>query len=188
MKKRRFIIVFLALIIILSTLTSCSACAYVYSFSEIKYNAKMYGPCNDWINPDFLEENKISNAFYPDPEYDEKNPDNPDHPYEYYLENSDVETRTFVINDKETFDQIFLPNTLSVDFEKQTAVLYISSTVSPRKCYIKRLLVEEEKITVYFKTVSYMFTVLDTVMPYARCLVVTMKKTDITNFEFVKEL
>ena len=186
MKRIRFLAAVLTVIAVLSSLSSSVGCAN--SFSEIKYNAKMYGHCNDWIYPDFLEENKISGAFYPDPEYDEKNPDNPDHPYKYYLENSDVETRTFVINDKETFDQIFLPNTLSVDFEKQTAVLYISSTVSPRKCYIKRLLVEEEKITVYFKTVSYMFTVLDTVMPYARCLVVTMKKTDITNFEFVEEL
>ena len=149
----------------------------------------MYGHCNDWIYPDFLEENKISGAFYPDPEYDEKNPDNPDnpdHPYKYYQEKSDIKTRTFVINDKETFEQIFLPNTLSVDFENETAILYIFSEVHGYlDCYISEVSVEGEKATIYFK---YEFSEGNgATMPYARCLVVTMKKTNISTVEFIKK-
>ena len=181
MKRIRFLAAVLTVIAVLSSLSSSVGCAN--SFSEIKYNAKMYDHCNDWINPDFLESNKISGAFYPDPEYDENNPD---HPNKYYQEKSDIKTRTFVINDKETFEQIFLPNTLSVDFENETAILYIFSEVHGYlDCYISDVSVEGEKATIYFK---YEFSEGNgATMPYARCLVVTMEKTNISTVEFIKK-
>ena len=174
MTKTKFIALGLVMVTFFCFLTSCST---------IRYNAVMYSKSEEWILTSFLEDNKVRGAYY-------KNPDYTGNPYgsveKYYYDETSPGNRTFIIDNKDTYDTIFKANTLSVDFDKEVIYLYIFPDVSPsRKYFIDNILLEGEQLSIYYKLEKS--EKMDATMPYQRCLIVVMKKTDASNVKFIKQ-
>lgn len=148
-----------------------------------KYNAITYSQANEWISTSFLEENKVGNAYYKNPNYIQNSNDTSD---EYYYDETSPKDRTFIIDNQDTFDTIFEKNMLTVDFGKQVLYLYIFADVYPNRNYvIKNILIKENKLRIYYKLENN--SKKDATAPYQRCLIVVMEKTDTSSVEFIKQ-
>lgn len=171
---KRILTTALVAIMILFLLTGCTI---------TKYNAIMYSQANDWILESFLEENKVCNAYYKNPNYIQNSNDTSD---EYYYDKTSPNDRTFVIDNCDTYSAIFKANALTVNFDKEIIYLYIFADFYPNRNYvIDNILLEKEKINVYFKLENG--DKKDATAPYQRCLIVVMEKTDTSSVEFIKQ-
>ena len=92
---------------------------------------------------------------------------------------------SYIIKDEKTFNEIFIENSMDVNFEKEMVILFMKRDVSPRDCYLLSISNDYNgKLT--FKYVhEFYIGGGDTVMPYPRCIAVKMKKKDITSVEFI---
>lgn len=176
MKKLNIMALGLILLIAFSVFAGCSV---------KKYNAEMYSKSKDWVKTSFLEDKKVRGAYYPNPDYVEGS-DNPTE--KYYYDEVSPKNRTFIIDNQETYDMIFNENALAVDFEKEIVYLFIFADVSPsRYYYIDRISLEEDKVVIYYKLEKKYPPVGDATAPFQRCLIVKMKKLNLSNVEFIEQ-
>lgn len=174
MTKRKLITLGLAVFMIFAMLTGCSV---------NKYNAMMYSQSNDWVLQSFLEDNKVRGAYYENKDYveDESGLNN-----RYYEDTISPENRTFIIDNQDSYDAVFKKNTLTIDFEKENVYLYVFADSNPyRKYYIKKIVSDNDELSVYYK-LEYK-NKADTTMPYQRCLIVVMEKTNVSSVKFIKQ-
>ena len=85
-----------------------------------KYNAELFNDAEQWVREDFLRENRVK-AFYPNENYDE----NDEQSESYIYDEAAPLSRTFIISDEETFNEIFTGDDFSVDFVNVMLFLYI---------------------------------------------------------------
>lgn len=97
MKK---IIIGVLLFIFTITLTGCKG---------IGFKAKIYGTSSNYLKKEFIDNNPL---------YDSKWNG-------YGNSETDPDDRTFVVNDKTTFDSMFNENSIEVDFSKQMVLVYM---------------------------------------------------------------
>ena len=185
MKKTKFTALFMLLVIVSTFLTGCVSVSGMYS--KLKYGAKMYSKCNEWLLPSFLDEHKLLGVAYKNPDYVEGVDD---YSEQYYTDYEAPINRTFIVNDEEAYDKIFKENTLKVDFDEEIVFLYIFADCSPSQKYIiDDISVESEKVSIYFQFNSNFRSLIGYIgstSPYPRCLVVKMDKIDVDNVEFIK--
>ena len=149
-----------------------------------QYNATMYSKAHRWTKDEFIENNKVSNAKYKNKDYNQEiQYDNENWVSKYYYDENAPKTRTFIIKDENTFNEIFTENSMDVNFEKEMVILFIKRDVCPRDCYLLSISNNNGKLT--FKYMHKFSTGNDTVQPYPRCIAVKMKKMDITSVEFI---
>ena len=133
------------------------------------WQAEIYGYVNDSISSEFAENNKIKVAYeYDDPER-ENAPD----------------TLTFIVNDKETFDEIFADAPFDVDFENETVIVHSRmSTISHLTDYlIDDISVNGEHAEIIFGG-NVEEDEIHGVYPSQRWFVIKMNKADFTNVTF----
>ena len=101
--------------IIFIFITILGGCSNKYN----EYNAKIYGKRDQIISDKFLDENHVYKAGY--------YRINDDGEKEYYYEEDETTPidRTFIVNDKTTFDSMINEGKLNVDFEKQIVLVYL---------------------------------------------------------------
>lgn len=173
MKKRILILNGFFILIIIILITGCS--------SE-KYNARMYSNVNDWILPSFLEDNMVKGAYYENQNYSEKDEYNE----RYYCDETSPESRIIMIKNQEESDDIFIKDKIEVDFNKEYIYLYIFADIYPNNEYdIDSISIENRDMTVFFKLKSN--NKKDSTIPYQRCLIIIMEKTDISTVEFINK-
>ena len=174
MAKGKFIAIGSILLMMLVIFTGCN-------FN--KYHAEMYSTSENLVLSTFLEDNKVRGSYYKNPDYIDGEDDPAD---EYYYDESSPKSRTFIIDDQETFDSIFIKDKFQVDFSKKTVYLYIFADVNPSlEYYVYNVSVEEETVNIYFKLRNS--NKKGSTSPYQRCLIVIMDKTDTSNVEFIKQ-
>lgn len=177
MKKRALLIISFALILII-----LSICVLFVFRAQIMYNAKMYSQSEELILPSFLEENKVRGAFYLNHDYD---PDD-ENSNEYYREKDAPENRILIIDNADTFNEIFKNNALDVNWDKEILLLYIFSDVNPHREYkLKNISSQDGNIKIYYKLEGGLSK--DSTAPYPRCLIVKMRKQSIHNVEFIEK-
>ena len=137
--------------------------------SVIFWQAEIYGYVNDSISSEFAENNKIKVAYeYDDPE----------------RENA-PETLTFIVNDKETFDEIFAEAPFDVDFENETVIVHSRmSTIS----HLTDYLIDDISVNGEYAEIIFGGNVeedeIHGVYPSQRWFVIKMNKADFTNITF----
>ena len=171
MKKLRFIAVFLAMIAIVCSFAGCS--------DKQKYNARLDIIPRSLIRPEFEKENKVC-AYYPDENYSEGE-DIPS--YIYYKD--EPSSRTFIIRDKETYDNVFTDESLLVDFGKETIILHIIVKTNARKVLLDKVTVKDDRVSIAFKEEKYRDGIQDSIMTGPAYLVIKIEKTDIRKVEFI---
>ena len=139
---------------ILLTFFVCSfgGCGWWTSFSaslgmtfDNVYNAKLYDDADEWASKEFLEENKVSGAYYVRPDYVEGSGQD-----RLYRDLSAPETRTFVITNEYDYKEIFTESEVKVDFEKQMVVFYLCSINHRRDGYLYDVVLEGKTLTVSY--------------------------------------
>ena len=169
MKKRKIIAAGLVLLILLQLLTGCAA---------IRYGATLYSDTEEWLDDAFLEENKISTAYYRNPNFTDIHGSEP----KWIKYPDEPKTRTFIITEKEEYDRIFTKSPVEVDFEKEMVILYTCTDVSPREYNLKKMDVNDGVLIAKIKLEHR--NANDSVMPYQRFFMLTMKKAEITKVKF----
>ena len=184
MKLKRILVFGIILVLIAATLLT----TVLLTYSPLRYRAKMYSYCNEWIDPAFLESNKLS-IPYRNPNYDENEGPSTENPV-YFEDATLPSNRTFLITDEETFRKIFTASPIKVDFEKEMILLYMfgDSSLPTRNYEIKEIEIENDTITVCFKLVSnrkpWEKRKKAAVMTWHRCVAVKIKKIDISTVTF----
>ena len=180
MKKTKFIALIMLLVRVSTFLTGCVSVSGMYS--KLKYGAKMYSQVQDWILPSFLDEHKVCGVSYENPDYVEGVDD---YTKKYYYDQVSPNFWTFIIEDQETFNQIFKENTLEVDFDTEMVFLHIFSG-SSNEYIIDMVGVEAQKACVYYKSKLRFTLGVGASAPSRSCLIVKMSKMDITNVDFIE--
>lgn len=184
MKLKRILIFGTVLVLIAATLLT----TVFLTYSPLRYRSKLYSYCNDWIEPAFFENNRLD-VSYKNPDYNEEEPAGPDNPRYLAIPEGLPEERTFIITDEEAFNEIFAESPLEVNFDKEMIVLYmfIDGVPSIQNYSIKKIEVEGDTATVYFKSDKKPWDDRDdAVKPWHRCMVVKMKKMDISTVTFTE--
>ena len=93
--------------------------------NKIPFNAKIYGTYNNYLKQEFIDNNPLF-----EPRWDEPTEENQGLPSD----------RTYIVNDKTTFDSMFKENTLEVDFSNQMVLVYLYKYVhTNRELKLKKL-------------------------------------------------
>ena len=146
--------------------------------ASVRYDPTLYSYTNDWLDNAFLEENKISTAYYRNPDFTDIHASEP----KYIKYPDEPKTRTFIITEKEEYDRIFTKSPVEVDFEKEMVILYTCTDVSPREYNLKKMDVNDGVLIAKIKLEHR--NVNDSVMPYQRWFVLVMKKMEIGEVKF----
>ena len=157
-------------------LLSCAAGVLVACNEAKKYHAEFYDDVEEFMNDEFLKENRVGNAYYPN---------------EYYIEGvnerfiydeTSPRTRTFIVDDEESFAQMFNVFPVEIDFEKQTLIVYMFRVINGRSHYMNKLQVEGGILRVKIKEENRKSD--DTTMPGRKCVAVVIDKLEIASVEF----
>lgn len=157
----------------------------VYWWILGQYNATMYSYANEWIKEEFIENNKVSSAYYrnenynPELEYDDEN-----WVEKFFKDENAPRSRTFIIKNEKTFNEIFTENSMDVNFDKEMVVLHIEGDVYSRDCYLLSILNNNNKLT--FNYMHEITMLSDASQPGPRCIVIKMKKMDVSSVEFIE--
>ncbi len=139
--------------------------------SSNKFNAEINSFANDLVLKEFLENNKVKNAFYHDGE-------------KYYEDESSPDNRTFIIDSNDELNEIFKENTVQVDLEKKDVYLYIFADINPHRAYIiDDIIVENKQLSIYLKLEKN--DKKDATTPYQRSLFVIMDKQGCNTIKFI---
>ncbi|MBR7111355.1 MAG: hypothetical protein IKC75_00295 [Clostridia bacterium] len=153
MKRKRILIFSIVLVLIVATLLTTALLIY----SPLRYRAKLYDYCNDWIEPTF------------------------------YM--TDLADEPFIITDEGVFHAVFIDSPFKVNFDKEMVVVYMDITSAPssRGYYLKKIEIEGDTATVYFKSDKMPWDKRKgSVRPWERCMVVKMKKLDVSTVVFTE--
>lgn len=172
MKKRKIFAAALALLMLLQLFTGCSSVA--------RFDATLYGYANDWMDQAFLKENRIKGAWYDNENYV---PHTTGVKKGWYEENA-PESRTFIITTKEEYASFFPSSAVDIDFEKEMVVLYMFCDSSPREYHLESMKLQGKVLTVMVALEQSERDAAGSVMPYARCAMLKMEKTNIDKVVF----
>ena len=153
MKLKRILIFVIALLLTAGILFTTAWLAY----SPLRYRAKLYDYCNDYIEPTF-----------------------------YIIGLAD---EPFIITDESVFNAVFIDSPFKVNFDKEMVIVYIYTTGEPssRDYYLKKIEADRDTVNIYFKSDKKPWdNRKDSVRPWERCMVVKMKKMDISTVTFTK--
>ena len=153
---------------------------------ENKYNAILYSDCNEWFTAEFLENNKVYGAYYENPDYIEGESDINERGY---YDNVSPKQRTICVTE-ETFDMVFLPNKLQVDFSKQMIWVYVFTDCNGcREYFIDEIVKEGSKLTIYYilEKKEGCGHIADATMPFQRCFILIMDKVGVDGVGFVRQ-
>ena len=188
MKKRKIFAAALVLLILLQLFAGCSNDVQSDESNEYDIGSEnsngndaetlgaiFYSYANDWIDESFLEENRVNGAYYINENYVPHTEG--ESRYQYVKDKESPTSRTFIITAEEEYNRIFSNASLTVDFEKEIVILHVDcDTIS----------ITEGILSVSAELVSNKEGVDDATMPYPRCFVLRMKKTDVTKITFNK--
>ena len=146
-----------------------------------KYNTELFNNVEQWIRDDFLRENRVK-AYYPNENYDE----NGEQSERYIYDETAPLSRTFIISDEETFNEIFTEDDFSVDFDNEMLLLYIFPKMYPRNYILKKIIVEGGKIRISVE-IEKRNGVGDAAMPAQSCLLVKMDRIEFDSAEFIEQ-
>ena len=167
-----------ALITIL--LFSCAAGVLVACNEAKKYHAEFYDDVEEFMNDEFLKENRVGQAFYPADDFSGGQ--------EYIKDETSPSARTFIVTNKEEYVQIFDEFPEKIDFTNQLIIVYMFVTTTPRNFEMTDLSLKEGVLRVSYKVKmsigDRLHSIKDDVMAYRRCFALVMDKTDITTAEF----
>ena len=113
------------------------------------------------MNDEFLKENRVGNAYYPN---------------EYYIEGvnerfiydeTSPRTRTFIVTDEEEFAKMFDSFPAEIDFASQMLVVYMFRVINGRPHHMRKLKVEDGKLSIRIKEENCNSD--DTTMPGRKC-------------------
>ncbi|MDE7405423.1 MAG: hypothetical protein K2M89_00930 [Clostridiales bacterium] len=146
---------------------------------NIAYNAVLYNADN-WINEDFANDNMIRNIHYYDDEHNE---------IIFTNDESYPSSRTFIVENLEDYDKIFINNIneLDVDFNKQMLIVYTFMAISRKKLTLVSTDLQDKKLKITYKSISKA-GVGDTCMPYQRWIVIKQDKVEVESVEFVSKI
>ena len=148
-----------------------------------KYNATLISNADDIINPNFLEQNRVSGAFYLNSDYKE-GIDSPDE--RYIFDESSPESRTFIIKEKSQFNEIFDEDKFSIDLTDKMAILYIFADVYGTRDY-KLSGIEKTADRLEICCNLEYSAADDATMPFRRCFVIIMDKINIDSAIFINQ-
>ncbi len=154
------------------------------SCSVYKYHAKIYNQAKEWISEEFLKENRVR-AYYVDENYVEGVSD----PWtEVIFEPNKPSERTFIIKEQDEFTKIFTKYVEEyVDFEKEMVILYIFSDVYIRDYHLKKIIYENQTLTIHIKLQHINSKIDDAVQLYQRCLMIKMDKLEIDSVSIIED-
>lgn len=147
----------------------------------VQYNAVIYSNADKWIKQDFLKENRVK-AYYVNDSYDEGVTDISD---KYVYDDVSPSSRTFIINEKDEFDEVFTKFDCSVNFESEMILLYIFGDIYPSRYYeLADTVLEENTLVIKYKIMRN--NTDDAVMPYQRALAVKLDKLNVNKVNFIE--
>ena len=183
MKLKRILIFGTVLVLIATTLLT----TLFLTYSPLRYRTKMYSYCNEWLDPTFLENNMITSTRIDNPNSNEDEAQSLENPKYFGPPDGVPSTRTFIITEKETFDEIFTNSPISVNFDKEMIVLYTIGSVYPagQNYKLEKIEVGGDTATVYFDLDKKPWdNRKNAVLIWQRYMVVKMKKMNISTVEF----
>ena len=142
-----------------------------------KYHAEFYDDVEEFMNDEFLKENRVGNTYYPN---------------EYYIEGvnerftydeTSPRTRTFIVTDEEEFAKMFDSFPAEIDFASQMLVVYMFRVINGRPHHMRKLKVEDGKLSIRIKEENCNSD--DTTMPGRKCVAIVMDKTEAMSVEFI---
>lgn len=154
MKKTKFIMFGLVLMMFYGVFTGCS---------NNKYNIVLYDSANEWIDTDFANEN-ITGGFG-----DDVNPET----RTFIVDNDEKYNEIFV----DDLDE------LEIDFNEQMIIVHTFTTTYHRDNNITNLELEDDILKIGYK-MGKKYGVGDASRPYQRWFVVKMDKVDVNTVEF----
>ncbi len=150
---------------------------------KVPYNAILYDDAELYILDEFIDNNKISNAYYDNPNYDANDPES----ISSWIYNNEPKTRTIIISNQQEYDNVFKENQVDVNFENQIIYLYIFSDVYRTRNYnIDNIILENNVVNIRYKLSDNTIGVGNASMPIARYFVVVMDNVDVEKVEFVE--
>ncbi len=182
MKLKKIISFGMALLLLAMVFAGCSV---------QRYDAEIYSYVNDWLDPAFLENNKVSSSRFENPDYNEDEAENNayyDVP-KYLSDSTAPQTRMLIFTDQESMNAAFAENEIEVDFEEEMLLIYMFADMSPpsRTYEIKKIAVEKEVLNIHYRLVPRTDNKKDIVGPYARCIAVKMEKVDVSTVNFIED-
>ena len=180
MKTSRQIFKLVAFGVALTCLFACAAGALTACDEAKKYHAEFYDDVEEFMNVEFLKENRVGQAFYPAGDFSEDQ--------EYIKDEISPPTRTFIVTDEEEFARMFDEFPEKIDFNNQMMLVYMFVTTTPRNFEMTDLSLKEGALQVDYKMKmeigDQLNSIKDDVMAYRRCFALIMDKTDIKGAEF----
>lgn len=171
--KSKYLIVGIALIMCFCILTGCG---------NNQYNAVLYDTANEWIDDDFLKENRVK-AYYINDNYVEGENDFSD---KYIYDENSPLSRTYIINNQSEFCKIFSKYDSEIDFDNKMVILYIFPDIySKRHYYLKNIQLNDEKLDICFKLEGK--NVNDATAPYQRNFMIILDKISVAEVNFIKQ-
>ena len=143
-----------------------------------KYNAALYNNANEWIKADFLKANMTYGAYYKNEDYDE----NDESSLEYLQDKTSPPSRTVIVADKQSFDEIFDEFPAEIDFSTQTVCLYFFTAYNPRPYILKGVKLDADTLKIELSQKKSKR--LDGTAPTQKCVAVKVDKTNIKTVTF----
>ncbi len=140
------------------------------------YNAYWDSHANKCISQEFMDNNHVRGAYYRYENYDGYD--------DGYYDETSPGNRTYIITEEQEFEKIFTKYPGIVDFDKRTVILYIFSDCSPRQYFLKDIYREDGTLIVKYELERYIIPVGDATMPYQRCFMLIMDKTEFNEVKF----
>lgn len=178
--KRKITLKLAAFGIALICLFLCTVSVLTACDEAKKYHAEFYDDVEEFMNDEFLKENRVGQAFYPAGDFSEDQ--------EYIKDETSPPTRTFIVTNKEAFARMFDEFPQKIDFNNQLMIVYMFVTTTPRSFEMTDLSLKGGVLRVGYKMKmsigDYLHSIKDDVMAYRRCFALIMDKTEITTAEF----
>ena len=158
----------------------CVAGVLVACDEAKKYHAEFYDDVEEFMNDEFLKENRVGQAFYPADDFSGGQ--------EYFKDETSPPTRTFIVTNKEAFARMFDEFPEKINFNNQLMIVYMLVTTTPRSFEMTDLSLKGGVLRVGYKMKmsigDYLHSIKDDVMAYRRCFALIMDKTEIITAEF----
>lgn len=159
---------------------TCLIC--IAGCSTNKYNAVLYDTANEWIDDNYLKENRVK-AYYINDNYVEGESDISD---KYVYDEAAPLSRTLIIHEQSEFGKIFSEFDSEIDFDNKIVILYIFADVYPnRRYYLKNLQLDDKNLNIYFNPERK--NVDDATAPYQRSFMVVLDKIEVAEVNFIKQ-
>lgn len=145
-----------------------------------KYDAVLYSYVNDWIDEDFLMDNRVK-AYYPNENYVEGD----SFPWEKFIYDEQSPTiRTFIITNEIEFKNIFSKREITINFNTEMVILYVFADVYPNRNYELEKIELNDGVLIIKTELGEKSDVDDASSPFQRCFMIKMKKMKIKEVIF----